>query len=240
VTEWFERWFGEEYVRLYPHRDDQEAAQAVALIDRMVTVDGRHVLDLACGPGRHAAHLSQRGARVVGCDLSMPLLTRARARVGDRASFVRGDMRALPFASGSFDLVVNLFTSFGYFADDAQHAAVLRDVATLLKPQGTFMLDFLNASRVRATLVPREQQELGEHHVRIERRISEDDRFVIKEMHLLEDGRCFVERVRLFSPDDLVTLLESVGLSVRERFGGYDGAPLTDDAPRVLLCAVRG
>ena len=120
MTEWFEQWFGEEYHALYPHRDDEDARRAVALIRRVVTWGPQdRILDLACGPGRHAAELERLGGQVVGFDLSRAMLRRARERT--RAALIRGDMRALPFRDGSFALAVNLFTSFGYFLDDGEH-----------------------------------------------------------------------------------------------------------------------
>jgi SAM-dependent methyltransferase len=238
VTEWFEQWFGEEYLRLYPHRDDDDAAAAVALIDRCHPLPGRRALDLACGPGRHAAQLAARGARVVGLDLSLPLLSLARARTRGAVALVRGDMRRLPFRTGSFDIVVNLFTSFGYFADDAQHAAVIAGARALVGRGGVFVLDYLNAAAVRASLVPHEERRVSSQHVVIERRITEDGRYVLKEMHLLDDGRSFLERVRLFTPEELVRLLEDAGFVVRHRFGSYDGGPAGPGAPRLILIGV--
>lgn len=239
MTEWFEQWFGEEYLRLYPHRDDEDADRLATLIERQVPLQGRRALDLACGPGRHAAQFARRGASVVGFDLSMPLLSRARHRPGPPLHLVRGDMRRLPFRPESFDLVVNLFTSFGYFSDDAQHARVLHGAAEVLRPGGVFVLDYLNAGLVRDTLVPHEEQQVGEQRVAVERRISDDDRFVIKEMHLVNDGRSFVERVRLFGREELETMVEEAGLAVRTRLGSYRGDAVAPDAPRVILIAER-
>ncbi len=239
MTEWFEQWFGEEYLRLYPHRDDADAEAAIGLVARTVGVAGKAVLDLACGPGRHAAKLVERGGHVVGLDLSLPLLGRARARTRGQVHLVRADMRHLPFRPGVFDLIVNLFTSFGYFRDDAQHEMVLREAATLLQPRGVFVIDYLNASAVRAHLVPHEERVVGSQRVGIERRITPDGHHVVKEMHLLEDGRSFQERVRLFSAEDLERLLRNVGLAVCFQFGDYDGSPPNPDAPRVILGATR-
>jgi SAM-dependent methyltransferase len=238
VTEWFEQWFGEEYLRLYPHRDDEDAAAAVALIDRVHPLAGRQALDLACGPGRHAAQLAARGAHVVGLDLSLPLLSLARARTRGALALVRGDMRLLPFRREAFDVVVNLFTSFGYFADDAQHAAVIAGSRAILRQGGVFVLDYLNDATVRANLVPHEERRISSQHVVIERRIAADGRYVLKEMHLMNDGRSFLERVRLFTPDDLVRLLEGAGFVVRHRFGDYAGGPAGPDAPRLILMGV--
>ncbi len=237
MTEWFEQWFGEAYLRLYRHRDDQEAAAAVSLIGNSVALTDTTVLDLACGPGRHLEQLRAAGARPIGFDLSMPLLSRARHRATPELTVVRGDMRILPFRRSSFDIVVNLFTSFGYFADDEQHSKVLRCVASTLKPNGTLIIDYFNATSLVANLVPHEEQQIGSQSVIIDRRLSDDGRFVLKDMHLLDDGHQFTERVRLFTPADLTSLLADANLQVFQRFGDYEGADLTDESPRTILLA---
>jgi SAM-dependent methyltransferase len=239
VTEWFEQWFGEEYLRLYPHRDDEDAAHLTELVARHTQLSGRMLLDLACGPGRHASLFQSLGARVVGFDLSMPLLSRARHRDGSELALVRGDMRRLPFEDAVFDVVTNLFTSFGYFTDDRQHAAVLLDATRTLRPGGTFVLDYLNAVAIRESLVPREEIAVGSERVVVERRISPDDRYVVKEIHLVDDGRSFVERVRLFSAAQLRTLMADAGLTVEEPLGDYRGRPMADTSPRVILFGER-
>ena len=255
MTEWFEQWFGEEYHALYPHRDDEDARRAVVLIRGVVTWSaGDWILDLACGPGRHAVELERLGGRVVGFDLSRAMLRRARERtreggaagaVGGGASLVRGDMRALPFRGGSFALAVNLFTSFGYFVNDDEHRRVLQQVAGALMPRGHFVLDYLNADQVRRIVQlskqakPRARNGERRKDVRVTRRIGADGRFVIKEIELRDEGRRFQERVRLYSPDELAELLSDAGLRVVARFGNYDGAPLGANAPRVILVAAR-
>jgi SAM-dependent methyltransferase len=240
MTEWFEQWFGEEYLHLYGHRDDEDAAALVALIATVVPLRGRLLLDLACGPGRHATQFREQAARVVGFDLSMPLLSRARHRDGGQPlPLVRGDMRRLPFRDGVFDIVVNLFTSFGYFADDEQHEIALGRAASVLRPGGTFVLDFLHADAVRASLVPREELEVGERRVAVERSISADGRHVIKEIHLVDDHRSFIERVRLFEQHQLEAMFQTAGLAVRHRLGDYNGGQINDTSPRVILIGER-
>ena len=90
------------------------------------------VLDLACGTGRHTEALRGRGFRALGVDLSLTLLARRPGlpRVG-------GDMRRLPFAGGSFDWVLNFFTSFGYFESERENFRVLQEVVRVLAPGGT-------------------------------------------------------------------------------------------------------
>src|SRR6476660_2361115 len=157
MTECCEEWFGEEYLQLYPHRDAAEAERAVGLIlDRVGFAAGWRVLDVACGAGRHARAFELVRARCVGLDLSAALLRVARGVTG--APLVRADMRALPIRPRSMDLTVDLFTSFGYFDRDSEHAGSLAEMVSTVRTCGWFVIDFLNGRAVRSRLEARETQ----------------------------------------------------------------------------------
>jgi SAM-dependent methyltransferase len=233
MPEWFEEWFGEEYLQLYPHRDEAEADRAVALVARATGLrPAWRVLDVGCGAGRHARAFRAVGARCVGLDLSYTLLRIARG-VTD-APLVRADMRALPIRPGSMDLTVSLFTSFGYFERDEEHAGALREMVGTLRPGGWLVIDFLNASEVRGRLVPRERVPVLGGEVDVVRSVSPDGRYVCKTI-VTPDGRRFVERVRLFEPAEIAAMLGEAGIDVRHRFGDYDAAPLRSGSPRTIL-----
>ena len=233
MTEWFEEWFGEEYLRLYPHRDDAEAARAVTLLATATGLQpGWRVLDVACGAGRHARAFRAAGARCFGVDLSATLLRIARG-VTD-APLIRADMRALPVRAGSMDLTVNLFTSFGYFERDAEHAAALAEMVATVRPGGWFAIDFLNPSAVRERLVPCERIGAPGREAEVTRAVSADGRYVSKIIHT-GDGRRFVERVRLFEPGEIEAMLGAAGVTVRHRFGDYDASPMLATSPRTIL-----
>jgi SAM-dependent methyltransferase len=237
-TEWFEKWFGKEYIALYPHRNVAEAEHVVALIEGIV--GGKKIdraLDLACGAGRHSGILANHWW-TVGLDLSEVLLQLAH-RDAIPAAFVRGDMRVLPFADSAFDLVVNLFTSFGYFADDESHHKVVREVARVTRPGGTFVLDFLNTTQLRRTLVPYDEREIAGSVVEQRREISDDGRYVIKRICIRGTGKEFTERVRLFDKDDLSAMMIDAGFRIDAVYGNYDASPVTGDSPRVMLFGRR-
>ena len=233
---WFREWFGEAYLEVYPHRDREEAERAVELFrEKAGAAAGARVLDLACGAGRHLEPLAAAGFRPVGIDLSAPLLRRAARSFG--GPLVRADMRAVPLAGASVDAVVQFFTSFGYFDRRSEDRKVLAEVRRVLRPGGTFLLDFLNAERVRAELVPRDERSVGGRTVR-QRRWLEDDA-VVKRIEIEEEGEeepeVYHERVRLYEPSELERMLEGAGLRVDARLGSYDGAPHGPGAPRLLL-----
>ncbi len=234
MAEWFQDWFGEEYLELYPHRDTADAQRMIALLQRELPwTPGWRVLDAACGAGRHLVTLTAAGAFPVGFDLSMALLRRAQQST--TRPLVRADLRYLPFRSRCMDLTVNLFTSFGYFATDAEHASALREMVLTVKPGGWFVIDFLNAGYVRRTLVPTERMQLGARSVDVQRRLSSDGRYVHKTM-TLDSGRVFEERVRLLEAEELSGMLGQCGATVRGAWGDYEGAAL-GAGPRTILMA---
>jgi SAM-dependent methyltransferase len=233
VTEWYEEWFGEDYLRLYPHRDDADAERAVALISKTLELRaGCRVLDVGCGAGRHTRAFADRGARCIGLDLSAALLRLARETT--TSPLVRADMRHLPIRPASMDLTVNLFTSFGYFERDAEHAAALAEMIGTVKPGGWFVIDFLNPEAVRERLIPRQTMEVSGEQIEVTRSVSPDGRYVCKSIQVPQ-GKRYFERVRLFTPGQISEMVEDTGLRVRHAFGDYDASPLTPASPRTIV-----
>jgi SAM-dependent methyltransferase len=239
TPDWYREWFGEEYLALYPHRDEEEARKAVDLVVRSLDLSRGPVLDLACGAGRHLREFARRGIVAAGLDLSSTLLREGKAAAPGLMT-VQGDMRYLPFADGSFGLVVNFFTSFGYFAEPEDDRRVLNEIHRVLRSNGRFMLDFLNAERVRHNLVSEDERIVDGRRVTQTRRLEDGGRIVVKQIRIAptEAGRpesIFHERVRLYSPAELASLLRAAGLEPEATFGDYSGAPACSDCPRYIL-----
>jgi SAM-dependent methyltransferase len=243
---WYASWFGEEYLALYPDRDDLEAVHQAEFVLGLLApyaAKGRGgILDLACGTGRHAVVLARGGRLVTGVDLSTPLLARAHARRDVPApGFVRADMRRLPFVRGSFGAVVNFFTSFGYFDEPADDVRVIGEIRRVLAPGGAFLSDVFNASRILATLVSREEKTVAGERVSIRRRYDASTRRVEKEITMGTGpaARTFRERVRVYLRDELEALHRDARLGVTAAFGDFDGSPFDPRrSPRLILLAV--
>ncbi|MEZ4648775.1 MAG: class I SAM-dependent methyltransferase [Candidatus Eisenbacteria bacterium] len=223
---WFEAAFSRFYADLYAHRD---AAEAESLLDSLgdLLPSRGPVLDLACGAGRLLPPLERRFGDVVGLDLSRDLLGVARSRAG-RARLVRSDMRTPPFAPGTFAAVFSLFTSFGYFEDPEDDAAVVARVARCLRPGGWYVLDFLNAGPVLEQLVPKSDQTVGGRRVESERSYDPGSRVIHKTVRVFREEELEVtyeERVRAYTPEELDTIFWRAGLTVVSRLGGYTGEP---------------
>lgn len=249
---WFARAFERAYLQLYAHRDASDAARAIDFAVAVVGLDDRtRALDLACGAGRHLAVLAPKVGRAVGLDFSMDLLERARSdlkgartAVGARIGLVRADMRRLPLADAAFDLVLNLFTSFGYFEAEAENRAVLAEVARVLAPEGRFVLDHIHPPHLERTLVPESRRELDGGAIVVERRsFDRRTRRIEKEVVWLDPGEpgptSWTESVRVFDPEELDSMLASAGLRAIQRYGDFDASPLSDASPRQIVLAAR-
>ncbi len=241
TTPWYELAFGEHYPELYAHRDDQTAAEEIAKLGTAFDffVRGARTLDLCCGTGRHGEALGRMGLQLVGYDLSPALLQRARTRPALVGRLVRGDMRRLPFGP-VFDLVVNLFTSFGYFPTDEENAHALAEMARVLKPGGWLVIDHIHAARLRATLVGEDVR--SGPGVQITQRREIRDNRIQKDVTIEREGHAVLryrENVRLFAPDELAGLMAPLGLGEIHFAGGFDGSEFTAESARMLVVARR-
>lgn len=235
-SQWYREAFDEYYVDLYSHRDSAEAGLFIDHLKGSVKLEGEVVLDLACGGGRYLEALESAGARAVGLDLSKALLVRAFAAGIER--IVRGDMRELPFAGGSMDGVISMFTSFGYFPDLAEEMAVLGEVARCLTTGGWFVIDYMNSTLVRKSLEPETRKQVGHLNVLERRWIEEDGARVVKEVRLTDRGhlvRGYTEMVRLLDAADLKGMLVQAGLEPERLWGDYSGGDYSEEvSPRLI------
>ncbi|MFB5661610.1 class I SAM-dependent methyltransferase [Alteribacillus sp. HJP-4] len=234
---WYEEHFQEDYLRVYDHRDEEKAAAELAPIMEYVEIRrNMKAVDLCCGNGRHARWLARKGIHVTGVDLSAALLKKAiDLTSGLPVNYMRGDIRDIPLLQ-EYDLAFNLFTSFGYFQDDAENELVLTRANEALKPGGIFIFDYLNPLYVEKHLVPEDSRKTDGLIVRQKRSIHAG--YVHKKI-LIQDGnseREYTERVKLYHQDQLEKMLLRNQLTTLHRFGDYNAAPYSrETSPRQLF-----
>lgn len=242
MTPWYATWFNTPYYHdLYSHRDYHEARLLILTLCKALNVEpGQRALDIACGRGRHALVLAESGLHTVGIDLSPENIAIASKMAHDQLSFQVGNMLEQLEVQGAH-WVFNLFTSFGYFEDDAMHQQAIENMANALLPGGKLVLDYMNAQKIAAKLVPKDQIKTNLATYEISRRV--EDQTIVKTIKLSEDG-CSIfnyeERVRAFSKAELCEFMEKAGLNVKSVHGDYElGAFDSEYSDRLIIIAEK-
>ncbi|MEY4286001.1 MAG: hypothetical protein RL511_74 [Bacteroidota bacterium] len=245
--EWFATWFDSPYYHLlYQHRDDNEAKLFIQhLVAQLDLASDAHVLDLACGKGRHSITLAQMGYSVVGADLapnSIAAAEVARLELGlEQLKFVVHDMRK-PLVGDTFSGVFNLFTSFGYFDSLNDNEAVCKSIAAMLETNGLLVIDFLNAQKVCAHL--KESEYIEREGVGFQIKRWHTDTHIYKQIEVIElasqqSKGIFTERVQALSYHDFSELL-SPYFDLIETYGSYQLSPFdVHSSDRLILIAKK-
>jgi SAM-dependent methyltransferase len=246
-SEWPVAFFDDDYLKIYrPQLSPDVTQREVDFIEAALQVPpGGAVLDLACGFGRHAIGMAQRGFRVTGVDFNPRYLEIAAAEAGVAAVDVRwlpGDMRELPFAA-EFDAVYSYFTSFGYFSDD-ENARVIAGVAKALRPGGRFLLDMMNRDWLLLHPQQRVWNQRADGSLLMEELVLElrTSRVVSRQIHIGAEGGPRLTKeydLRAYTCAELTALFAAHGLAVREVWGGPDRREYSTESRRLILLAER-
>ncbi len=242
---WYETIFedmGEDFELIFAGQMPRTGAQVEFAIQALRLAPGARVLDVACGVGRHSIELARRGYQVTGLDLSPKLLQIAAERAeraGVQVNWVRADMREIPFTQ-EFDAAFNIFSSWGYLESEEEDQKVLNAVARALKPGGAFLLETAHRDWLVRHFQPHSWNE-GIGVLVLEDRILDlvSGRLLSTWTALYDDGRRrqWQMNTRQYAAAELRRMLETAGLTLSQSFGGYDGAPLTLESPRLILVA---
>jgi SAM-dependent methyltransferase len=238
-SEWWRSWFGPGYLALY---DGYLAERTPVEIDRLEALlalkPPRRILDLPCGQGRHAIELAGRGYDVTGADLSPYLLGVAEERArtsGVRVRWIPADMRRA-IAGETFEVVLNLFTSLGYFADEGDDRKVVRAAASMLAPGGRFVLELINGERVMARFQEREWFTVGQSGVVERRSLDRTARRMVVErtVSTRNEEEVSLHALRLYGRPDVEEMLRAAGVDRVDLYGDWNGEPLTPESLRIL------
>ncbi|GAK93252.1 methyltransferase [Nonlabens ulvanivorans] len=241
TDQWYASWFDTPYYHiLYRDRDYLEAGAFMRrLTDSLHLSKSSHIMDLACGRGRHSMYLNRLGYRVTGVDLSPSSIAYAKAQLRDNTtstSDVENDQSLLPLDSsrinfevhnmtvpydGQFDAVFNLFTSFGYFDDVADNVNTIKAIHSNLKPGGYGVIDFMNAPFVIKNLVA--YNEKIEDGITFKQWRRYEKGHIYKDIKFTDQERDyhFTERVSALELADFTNYFKLAGLELIEVYGDY-------------------
>jgi len=234
---WFEEWFNTPYYfLLYRNRNEEEArAFLELLVQRLQLTPGTAVLDLACGKGRHSRVLAELGMNVCGIDLSPNSIQEAMKHAGKDLRFSVHDMR-VPFERQAFDVVVNLFTSFGYTDKEADDMDTLKAAYIALKAGGLFIQDYLNAGAVLQHL-PETASVIRDGVIFNTRKYLQQP-FIVKEIGVT-DGEYrhdYREQVKVYSAEKLIELHQKAGFTVEAVYGNMElESYINETSPRIII-----
>ncbi|WP_312352676.1 class I SAM-dependent methyltransferase [Sphingobacterium siyangense] len=204
---------------------------------------GSNVLDLCCGIGRHSLELARLGYNVTGVDITESYIDIARERAlleNLEIEFQVANMKHY-VKSESFDLVVNLCTSFGYLDTIEDDLNVLENVYKSLLPNGRFVLEILGKEVIARTF--KEFEELDDNGVKVlcHSRIEDNwNKLICRREFLLGDEIKSIEvEHRLFSAKELTIYLSDLGFKNIRVFGDFAGSPYDNKATSMILIAQK-
>jgi ubiquinone/menaquinone biosynthesis C-methylase UbiE len=240
---WWRHHFDADYHALHEPLFSEEASrqEIAAMRELLGLAHDARVLDVPCGWGRHTRLLADAGHAAIGADLSPALL--ARAQPPDHAAvppYVAADIRALPFRSGSFDAVINVFTSLGLFLDDADDIDALREARRLLQPGGRFLLESMHRDEVVAAYAERDRWALPDGTQLVARRRFDPITGISHErLRWRRAGERGEKRhaLRLRTATEIAGLLRAAGFEQVRYYGDWDGTAFRHDSERLIAVA---
>ena len=226
--------------------DESRAGSTSKQVDDIVRLlrlgKGADILDLCCGPGRHAIELARRGFRVVGVDRTTKYLESARtkaAEAGVQIEFVKEDMRGF-CRPDSFDAAVNMLSSFGYFQDAGDDRQVIDNLYTSLRPGGCVVVEMLGKEIWARSYQKKYWSQLKDGTLLLEEKNILGGWESIEERWIFIRGaewKEFTTRLRLYSGMELAALLRQAGFTSVALYGGVDGSPYDQTAQRLAVTA---
>jgi len=244
MPEWFEN--ERFWIETYPYMfDAARFAAADEQVRKILKLAGRRrgaVLDLCCGPGRHAVALARRGFRVTGVDRTQFLLNKARQHARKsraKVEFVHSDMRDF-VRPDSFDLALSLFTSFGYFDNKDDDMMVLRNVHASLRRGGVFVMDLAGKEWLAKVFQPTNSTRHPDGSVLIHvHEIFDDWTRIRNEWILLKGDKAlrFKFHHTIYSGQELKDRLHQAGFAKVNLYGDFEAHPYGPEAPRLVAVA---
>lgn len=246
MTEWFENetFWQALYHYLFPASRFIASKDEMEKLLTLLDFKGKTVLDLCCGPGRHSMELARYGLHVTGVDRSEYLLKKAKKMANLEnldVEWVCEDMRKFS-RPDSFDLIMNCFTSFGYFENEQENLDVLTLMYQNLRKNGIAALEMMGKEVFARIFQPTISTELHDGSLVIQRITVADgwDR-CLNDVYLIKGGQVETHSFNhaLYSGKELKMLLKKAGFDEIKLYGNLDGDEYGPGASRLIAVAYK-
>ncbi len=244
------QWFDDDsfwkgtYPYMFPDTKFINAQTEVMKLLKLVRPKGNAVLDLCCGPGRCSVPLAKKGYDVTGVDLSPFLLNKAKSyarKAKVNIELIQNDMRDFirPY---EFDLVISMYSSFGYFEDKQEDLLVLKNIFTNLKPGGSLLMDMGSKERLARIFQPTVSNTWPDGTITINKHTVLDNFTRIKNEWIII-GKNKTSRFEftdtIYSGQEIIDRLEIAGFKNIKLYGSLDGDEYGLNAQRLIAVASK-
>lgn len=238
--EFWNRWFRPELEK----REQEQIDKISSLLEIEKESD---ILDLGCGRGRHARELAARGHNVTGVDIDEKniKIAREKAEADEEVlqyNFIKDDMREFK-KEKEFDIILSLFSSFGYFKEEKENEKVLKNAYESLRSGGKLLIDVKGKEVIAGMFEKRGWHELDDKYLLEKREIQDDWKYIHTKWTFISPQEKNINEykstIRLYSAAELESKLKKIGFSQIEIYGSFEGDPYNEEAERTLVIAQK-
>lgn len=241
--DWWKKFFGEEYINIWSEKYIVNTKKEVDFIIKSLKLRKKDkILDLGCGHGRHAIALAKKGFKITGVDYSSYSLNLAKKLIKNKRlklKLFKKDMRKIDFKE-KFDVVLNIFTSFGYFSDK-DNERVIKNISWALKKKGRFFIDLMNLYYILRNYKEKDWQEGKNWKMLIERRFDPltSRNYDYRTIFMKNKTKKLDDFLRFYSFNELKELLNKYGLRFKKVFGSFEGDKFSLDSKRMIIISEK-
>ncbi len=237
--EWFWKTYGP--IMFDQDRMNRSPYEARKIMDICSLKKGDTLFDCCCGMGRHSLELAANGLNVTGMDLSEGYLAIAREEAEKRnipVNLIHRDVREIDYEE-SFDTVINMFTSFGYFEDPDEDLDLLKKIYRSLKPGGTLFMEMWGKELLARDFEERTWFEREGIKILLEYSVDLNWTELTNRWLFFKDDKMteYEFSHRIFSASEMGRLLWEAGFPVIEFYGNFEQAPYDNRAENLIIAA---
>lgn len=215
----------------------------ITLLRRTTDAKITKVVDVPCGWGRHDGTLRKSGLDVYGADIEPEFIAKAQKLYPKfQNRYAVADMRSTGLESGSFDAVLNLFTSFGFF-DYNGNMQTLHEFNRLLRTGGFLIMDVPNREAAVKYMKPIFADFASDKIIRLARNMIKGEYWVIDEEFLEKKDSTYqivwhaTKQLMFFSIEKLEEMLKQTGFTIAQIFKSFTFEHPNEDTQQITVAA---